>query len=211
MRRRARQLVVDLTPLLDVILILLFLILVSSQTAAARRDEARDLEQAAQERRAAEAQLSMESQLASEALRAVQAERDGERLQRQLDEAKARYEALLKDGQLSEEARQRFAVMRENSDIIDLRVPPGYPERPLELRINDRPILHKPAAASLESWLTAHIEPLQKHILILTLHYDNEGILWRDYQQLNRLLLELRARSGHSILYNEQHIGGASP
>ncbi len=216
MARRRRELGVDLTPLLDVILILLFLVLVCSGHAAGRREAEREREEAARAAAHAaelaareagheEALLLIENRLDTEIGARVQAEQKAESLERErryLAEDLAELEA--RSG-IDRESSERYALFDRNSDRLDLTVPRAYPDEPLVLELNGRPHGRQPEDISLADWLEPVIADLEQRIVVLTLHYDNEAIYWRDYQQLHRSLLELRAASSQLILYNERN------
>ena len=171
----------------------------------AARVAAHEAELATREAGHEEALLRLESQLAAEARARLEAEQEAEILERErryLAEDLAELEA--RTG-IDRESSERYALFDRNSDRLDLKVPRGYPDAALTLEVNGRPQGRQPKDSSLAEWLEPVIAGLEQRIVVLTLHYDNEAIYWRDYQQLHRSLLELRAASSQLILYNERN------
>ncbi len=204
MRRHRRNLAIDLTSLLDVILILLFLVLMHHGKAldAAKNKQAK--EQAKQ---------------ASKIEKLEQRWQESERQNAALRESN---EQLQKLSKLSKEDSQRYALWRQNTSVFDLYI--EMPEQGTESSSASTnkthtffsPLIFKlqeegkaPLVLAAEDWqqaLSAAIQKTKTPFIMLTLHYDNEQIYWRDYQAIQQQILKLRAESQQRLLYNEEKI-----
>ena len=177
MARRKRELGVDLTPLLDIILILLFLVLVYSGYAASRREAEREREEAAraaahaarlaeQEESHAEARASLENRLAEQARARLEAEQEVERQEREQRYLAEDLAALESRIGLDSESNERYALFDSNSDRLDLKVPAGYPGNPLTLELNGHPHSSQPTDTNLANWLEPVIADLEQRIVV---------------------------------------------
>ena len=162
MKRRARQLSIDLTPLLDVILILLFLVLAATQM---KTDEF----MAEQEKVLAEAETSWNRQLSEKDL-ALREQSS------RLSEAEKQLEELRDSAGMSEEEAQMYGVFNSETEKMLLRVPTDYPTSPLTLIRDDEKLTVKNAQA-LREYLNEISRGEGGKTVVFVFAYDDYHIL----------------------------------
>lgn len=189
--KKAKQLLIDLTPLLDVILIILFLVLVNSNEQSKRA-------MADQQGKFDQREEALAEQIAEQDSEIEQLRDERERLLLDLSRA----ERL---GNLSDTEAKAADILLGEATIIVVEIPANYPDAKLELTVNDQETIVKPDDQSIDEFLNGKITSNKSKINLLMLQYPGNQILWRDYsiikQNIERLL------SGQDdILFAEENI-----
>lgn len=192
--RHRNSINIDLTPLLDVILIILFLVLLTSHQQTGRA-VAEAEQQAKQE--VTKAEQEHQEQLE---------EKVGEigDLQLELERIKAENKLLREFSQADDKQVVALDVLQEQSRVFRVEVPDEYPVKPLKLVD-----LQKGSSENyldqlkLETALKQKLTSDDDVVFILILEYNNKKILLRDYRKINQSLLQLRAGLQRKILYRE--------
>ncbi len=189
--KKAKQLLIDLTPLLDVILIILFLVLVNSNEQSKRA-------MADQQGKFDQREEALAEQIAEQDSEIEQLRDERERLLLDLSRA----ERL---GNLSDTEAKAADILLGEATIIVVEIPANYPDAKLELTVNDQETIVKPDDQSIDEFLNGKITSNKSKINLLMLQYPGNQILWRDYsiikQNIERIL------SGQDdILFAEENI-----
>lgn len=188
---KKKELLIDLTPLLDVILIILFLVLIMSGEKAQQR--------AKQDRETFRQKVAvLEEEVTEKNLQIEGLEADRDKLALSLDSQKKQ------TGMTDDEARAVASLLEETSIFI-LRIPAHYPEDKIELTINKNDTLVKPEDQDLYNWLLAKVRPVEKKVNLFILKYPGDKILWRDYNMVKGAIKRLDNESAE-FLYREENI-----
>lgn len=189
--KKAKQLLIDLTPLLDIILIILFLVLVSGSE---------------QSKKVMQAQKNEFSQLETHLLEQI-AERDTE-----ISDLKTQREDLLADlkiardlSDFSDAESRAIDVMLNEAAIFILEIPAGYPQAKLELTLNNQSTIVKPEDQTVEDFLRTQLRSQNSAIKLLMLQYPGNQILWRDYSKIKQDIERVLATQDE-VLFAEENL-----
>ncbi len=186
-----KQLLIDLTPLLDIILILLFLVLVNSQ------EQNKQL-MAEQEREYQTGMSALQETVSEKQEKLEYLQGENERLQEKNQEAQAILD-------LSDTEQKAFTAILEEALMIQVEIPETYPKSKLELTINQGETTLKPENMSIQQWLENKIKENKTDMTIVILKYPGDKILWRDYQQVKQSIEKIKNKSTE-FFFSEENI-----
>ncbi len=192
--RRRNSLQFDLTPLLDVILIILFLVLLTSHK------QTQHAVQQAEDR--AEQAIAEVSDDKSQELAAKQTEID--ELEQKLAKSQDENRLLREFNEVDTKTLEALDVLKQQTITYRIEVPDDYPAKPLLLTDSQTTssqtfVDQVDLTKSLHQKLSASDDV----VFILILEYNNKKILLKDYRKINQSLLQLRADINRTILYRE--------
>ncbi|PKK40001.1 hypothetical protein ABB02_00793 [Clostridiaceae bacterium JG1575] len=177
---------IDLTPLLDVILILLFMVLVTSGAKVSS-------EKAAHAKAQAQSEAKLQTlQQQREALENTLVQKD---LKLQALEAKA--------GALTGPEETWYHVYSQRLGKVELRFSKEGAQQSVRLLLAGGEVMAKPATISLEEWVQKALAKVPQEVIILTFRYQDDAIYWRDYTRTRDFLIELTHRFSKKIIYEE--------
>ncbi len=188
---KTKQLLIDLTPLLDVILILLFLILVNNQNQMTNKIEEQEKAYLAEINQLEEKYTENELQLS-----------DLEKEKGDLEDALNDAESILG---LTDSERKAFSEVMDQTSIFLVEIPNSYPESELQLTINQGETVVKPTSMSVETWLENKMDTENTDMFIILLKYSGDRILWRDYSQVKQALEKING-DNLRIFFAEENI-----
>lgn len=202
-----KPLLIDFTPLLDVILIILFLVLVNSGVKAEQTiREAENKHQAEQE--------LIEAQLSEQEFQIIEQKSELANLRQELFEAEGQKTKLEQElqqndnyAELDKDQKLAFSAFLENSTTYRLKAPHNYPQAKMELQIGktkDQSLV-MPDDQKLEEWLTTQIKENPSEVNIIIFEYYSQEILWRDYYSIKETLIRLQD-SIPGTLYSEEKL-----
>lgn len=176
--RKRNSLLIDLTPLLDVILIILFLVLISGgqQTEKAIFDIKEEHIEIEQELR--ENVSKQEDQILD--------------LNQAIASVEDQLNTYKQHTNLTASENQAFSTFVNESAIFLLNIPSSYPDAKLELTIDQEETLIKPSDMTIEQWLKSKIRENDKEVKILVLQYPSHDILWRDYIKIKQNIEQIK-------------------
>lgn len=174
---RKKELLIDLTPLLDVILIILFLVLITSGEKAQQKTKE-------EQRHYKEEIFKLEERLREQSQQISDLGEEKASLASSLDLQKKR------TGLTDDQAQAIDGLLKEVSIFI-LEIPADYPETKLELTVNGEDTLVKPKDQDLYSWLSERIKPAESQVKVIVLKYPGDKILWRDYNTIRQTIKRL--------------------
>ena len=192
--RRRNSLQFDLTPLLDVILIILFLVLLTShkQTQHAVRQAEDRAEQA----------IAEVSDDKLQELAAKQTEID--ELEQKLAKSQDENRLLREFNEVDTKTLEALDVLKQQTITYRIEVPDDYPAKPLLLTDSQTTSSQTYVdQVDLTKSLHQKLSASDDVVFILILEYNNKKILLKDYRKINQSLLQLRADINRTILYRE--------
>lgn len=185
-----RSLIIDLTALLDVIMILLFMVLIASRQQMVAEGEQRKGQVAA-----------LQTELSVREVELRQRASENTALQRQIAELE-----LLQMPQTDSEKRW-YAAYQSQIGKLDLIYPVDYHIHALQLRDGGGNLISKPQTAAFSEWLEDALQDMPQQVVILTFSYHNDSIYWRDYQNTRNEISAIARRSSKQIIYSEVEAG----
>lgn len=182
LRKTRSELVIELTPLLDVILIILFLVMMTSQNQANAKQ--------------AELAESHQEQLAKLQL-------EQEDLSRKLAAKEEALDYALSSKNLNRQQLDRLQLLEEEATSISVRIPDSYPELEIELIEGEKLTRGFDQLSQFDQALRESLTKTDKPLVFLSLEYNARKLYNEDYQKINRIILQARANSDQTILYRE--------
>ncbi len=193
--RKRRGLTMDLTPLLDVILIILFLVLMVQKIETTKAID--------KNKQQADRQKQAEVAVLAEKIEKLQQE--NQKLSEDLTQSEKTKQRILEDQGLTQEKLALVDVLEEESNQLRITIPSNYPRQPLAVK--DMATGEIKTYEDLYKMTEAIKEKLQQggnKMAVIILSFDSRHILFKDYQRVNQAILQLRAEAKQNILYREQ-------
>lgn len=185
-----KQLLIDLTPLLDIILILLFLVLVNSQEQNKQLMEQQ--EQKFQTEKTALEQAVSENQQKID---------DLQNTNDLLQEKNQEVQSILR---LSDAEQKAFSTILEKALLMQIEIPENYPDAKLELTVNRGETIVKPENQTVQQWLQDKIKENKAGLTVIILKYAGDKILWQDYQQIKQSIEKIKNESAE-VFFSEEN------
>lgn len=176
--KKKNSLLIDLTPLLDVILIILFLVLITGGQQA---------EQALTHAKEKHAQTEEE-------LKEIITDQEEEffKLNQEKTQLEERLNTYKEISEMSDTESKAFNIFMSETAIFLVNVPKSYPEAKLELTIDTDETTIKPADKTIQEWLSEKITQNNKDVKIIVLQYPGNEILWRDYKNIKQNIEQMK-------------------